>query len=94
MLRHQFDETIQRLNVDERGELLGEFKSDDRLIIIQQNGSLKSIKSSSTGKAEKIMNQLESTEAKATKIINEDLQTFVTEPSANHWDPPSTFYGI
>ena len=33
-----FDETIQRLNVDERGELLGEFKSDDCLIIIQQNG--------------------------------------------------------
>jgi len=40
----------------------------------KQNGSLKSIKSNSTGKAEKIMNQLESTEAKATKIINEDLQ--------------------
>jgi len=41
----------------------------------KQNGSLKSIKSSSTGKAQKIMNQLESTEeAKATKIINEDLQ--------------------
>ena len=40
----------------------------------KQNGSLKSIKSSSTGKAEKIMNQLESVESKATKIINEDLQ--------------------
>jgi hypothetical protein len=40
----------------------------------KQNGSLKSIKANSTGKAEKIMNQLESTEAKATKIINEDLQ--------------------
>ena len=39
-----FDETIQRLNVDERGELLGEFKSDDSLIIIQQNGSLKTVK--------------------------------------------------
>ena len=39
-----FDETIQRLNVDERGELLGEFKSDDCLIIIQQNGSLKTVK--------------------------------------------------
>ena len=39
-----FDETIQRLNVDERGELLGEFKSDDNLIIIQQNGSLKTVK--------------------------------------------------
>jgi hypothetical protein len=41
----------------------------------KQNGSLKSIKSNSTGKAQKIMNQLETTEeAKATKIINEDLQ--------------------
>ena len=39
-----FDETIQRLNIDERGELLGEFKSDDNLIIIQQNGSLKTVK--------------------------------------------------
>ena len=39
-----FDETIQRLNVDNRGELLGEFKGDDSLLIIQQNGSLKTIK--------------------------------------------------
>ena len=39
-----FDETIQRLNVDGRGELLGEFKGDDSLLIIQQNGSLKTIK--------------------------------------------------
>jgi hypothetical protein len=40
----------------------------------KQAGSLKSIKSNSKGKAEKIMSQLESTEAKVTKIINEDLQ--------------------
>ncbi len=41
----------------------------------KQTGSLKNIKGGgSTGKANKIMNQLESTEAKATKIINEDLQ--------------------
>jgi hypothetical protein len=40
----------------------------------KQNGSLKSIKGGSTGKAQKIMNQLESTEDKATKIIKEDLQ--------------------
>ena len=39
-----FDETIQRLNVDSRGELLGEFKGDDSLLIIQQNGCLKTIK--------------------------------------------------
>ena len=39
-----FDETIQRLNVDSRGELLGEFKGDDSLLIIKQNGCLKTIK--------------------------------------------------
>jgi hypothetical protein len=40
----------------------------------KQAGSLKSIKSTSKGKAEKIMSQLESVESKTTKIINEDLQ--------------------
>jgi hypothetical protein len=40
----------------------------------KQNGSLKSIKGGSTEKAQKIMNQLESSEDKATKIIKEDLQ--------------------
>ncbi|MBT6689688.1 MAG: DNA gyrase/topoisomerase IV subunit A [Flavobacteriaceae bacterium] len=39
-----FDETIQRLNVENRGELLGEFKADDSLLIIQQNGILKTFK--------------------------------------------------
>ena len=39
-----FDETVQRLNVDSRCELLGEFKSDDKLLIILQNGILKTIK--------------------------------------------------
>ena len=39
-----FDETVQRLNVDSRGELLGEFKSDDKLLIILQNGVLKTVK--------------------------------------------------
>ena len=39
-----FDETIQRLNVDNRGELLGEFKGDDSLLIVQQNGILKTVK--------------------------------------------------
>ncbi|MDX1333539.1 MAG: DNA gyrase/topoisomerase IV subunit A, partial [Robiginitalea sp.] len=36
-----FDETVQRLNVDERGELLGEFTSEDRLLIINQKGVIK-----------------------------------------------------
>jgi len=39
-----FDETIQRLNVDNRGEILGEFKGDDLLLIVQQKGILKTIK--------------------------------------------------
>ncbi|OGS71485.1 MAG: DNA topoisomerase IV [Flavobacteria bacterium RIFCSPLOWO2_12_FULL_35_11] len=39
-----FDETVQRLNVDKRGELLGEFKPEDRLLIINQKGIIKTIK--------------------------------------------------
>ena len=39
-----FDETVQRINVDGRGELLGEFKADDDLIIFQQSGKFKIVK--------------------------------------------------
>ncbi|WBL20806.1 DNA gyrase/topoisomerase IV subunit A [Zunongwangia sp. HRR-M8] len=39
-----FDEVVKRLNVDERGELLGEFKGEDRLLIITQDGIVKTIK--------------------------------------------------
>lgn len=38
-----FDDTVQRLNVDGRGELLGEFRPNDRLLIINQAGRLKTI---------------------------------------------------
>ncbi len=38
-----FDDTVQRLNVEGRGELLGEFKPDDRLLIITQSGKVKTI---------------------------------------------------
>lgn len=38
-----FDDTIQRLNVDERGELMGEFRGEDRLLIINQAGVVKTI---------------------------------------------------
>ena len=38
-----FDETVQRLNVDGRGELLGEFRGDDKILVVSQNGSLKII---------------------------------------------------
>ncbi len=38
-----FDDTVQKLNVDGRGELLGEFRPNDRLLIINQNGKLKTI---------------------------------------------------
>ncbi|MFY9244050.1 MAG: DNA gyrase/topoisomerase IV subunit A [Polaribacter sp.] len=39
-----FDDTVQRLNVDERGELLGEFKAEDKLLIINQSGKAKAVK--------------------------------------------------
>lgn len=38
-----FDDTVHRLNVDGRGELLGEFKPEDRLLIITQSGKAKTI---------------------------------------------------
>ncbi len=38
-----FDDTVQRLNVDGRGELLGEFKAEDKLLIITQSGVAKTI---------------------------------------------------
>ncbi len=43
-----FDDVVQRLNVDDRGELLGEFKAEDRLLIINQKGFVKTIKPSLT----------------------------------------------
>jgi len=36
-----FDDTVMRLNLDDRGDLLGEFKPKDRLLVINQHGNLK-----------------------------------------------------
>jgi topoisomerase-4 subunit A len=38
-----FDDTVQRLNVDARGELLGEFRPNDKILVISQTGKLKVI---------------------------------------------------
>ncbi len=38
-----FDETVFRINVDQRGELLGEFTAEDKLLVINQTGTLKTI---------------------------------------------------
>ena len=38
-----FDETVQRLNVDGRGELLGEFRGEDKILIVSQKGLIKTI---------------------------------------------------
>lgn len=38
-----FDDAVSRLNVDGRGELLGEFKPEDRILIITQSGKIKTI---------------------------------------------------
>ena len=38
-----FDDSVQRLNVDERGELLGEFRKEDRLLIVNQKGVVKTV---------------------------------------------------
>jgi len=38
-----FDDTVQRLNVDGRGELVGEFRGEDKLLIINQKGMVKTV---------------------------------------------------
>ncbi len=38
-----YDDVVRRLNVDGRGELLGEFKGEDRLLVITQSGLVKTI---------------------------------------------------
>jgi topoisomerase-4 subunit A len=38
-----FDDTVQKLNVDARGELLGEFRPNDKILVISQTGKLKVI---------------------------------------------------
>ena len=38
-----FDDAVQRLNVDGRGELVGEFRGEDRILIIKQSGIVKTI---------------------------------------------------
>ncbi len=38
-----FDDTVQRLNTDARGELLGEFRPSDKILIVSQTGKLKVI---------------------------------------------------
>lgn len=38
-----FDETVQRLNVDGRGDLLGEFRAEDKLLIARQCGKIKAV---------------------------------------------------
>ncbi|WP_452224524.1 DNA gyrase/topoisomerase IV subunit A [Lacinutrix chionoecetis] len=38
-----FDDAVQRLNVDGRGELVGEFRGEDKLLIINQKGIAKTV---------------------------------------------------
>lgn len=38
-----FDDAVQRLNVDGRGELVGEFRGEDKLLIINQSGVVKTV---------------------------------------------------
>ncbi|WP_194852440.1 DNA gyrase/topoisomerase IV subunit A [Nonlabens antarcticus] len=38
-----FDDIVRRINVDGRGDLLGEFKGEDRLLIVNQKGIAKTV---------------------------------------------------
>ena len=38
-----FDDAVQRLNVDGRGDLLGEFRAEDKILIANQSGKIKAV---------------------------------------------------
>jgi topoisomerase-4 subunit A len=38
-----FDDTIRRINIENRGELLGDFKGDDKLLIINNQGNIRAV---------------------------------------------------
>ena len=38
-----FDDAVQRLNVDDRGDLLGEFRAEDKILIATQSGKIKAV---------------------------------------------------
>lgn len=38
-----FDDAVQRLNVDSRGDLLGEFRAEDKILIATQSGKIKAV---------------------------------------------------
>ncbi len=38
-----FDDTVQRLNVDEQRRVIGEFRGEDRLLVINQKGIVKTV---------------------------------------------------
>ncbi len=38
-----FDDAVRRLNVDGRGDLIGEFRAEDKLLIINQSGIIKTV---------------------------------------------------
>ncbi len=59
-----FDETVQRINVDGRGELIGEFRGEDQLLIINQSGVLKTAAPEVTMHFDKDMIVLEKWEPK------------------------------
>ncbi|WP_026916112.1 DNA gyrase/topoisomerase IV subunit A [Christiangramia portivictoriae] len=76
-----FDETVKRLNVDERGELLGEFKGEDRLLIVTQDGVAKTIKPELTTRFDEEMVILEKW------VVNKPI-------SAIYWEPEKERYYV
>ncbi|MGA9325588.1 MAG: DNA gyrase/topoisomerase IV subunit A [Salegentibacter sp.] len=76
-----FDETVKRLNVDGRGELLGEFRGEDRLLIVTQSGIAKTISPELTTRFDEEMVVLEKWSPK--KPI-----------SAIYWEPEKERYYV
>ena len=63
-----FDDVVRRLNVDGRGELLGEFRGDDLLLIVNQKGVAKTIIPTMTSRFDDDMIILEKVESQRSQL--------------------------
>jgi topoisomerase-4 subunit A len=80
-----FDDTVQRLNVDGRGDLLGEFRGEDKVLVVSQTGILKIISPELTSRFNEDMIIFKIPVCETTKTLSSPLN------SPNKSPLPSTF---
>ncbi len=76
-----YDDTVNRLNADERGKLLGAFRGDDRILTINQSGHYKLFNYDLSNHFDDDMIIIE-------KLVHEKIITAI------YWDPAHGFYYV